>query len=71
MTSDQARHVRIRNLLKLSRHGVGIDELRDAFCGEPKESLDLLILAEIRSGRVWVHKGRFFSKRQYQRATQD
>lgn len=43
-------------------------EIRQQLSGGSQLDLDILILQEVRSGKVWVHKGRYFSKTTYERA---
>ena len=68
MTASTDSRQRMRRLLSRRPNGLAYDEIRAKFMDERNAALDLLILDEVRRGRVWVHKGRYFSRKQYERA---
>lgn len=71
MTNRADGHKKIQTLLSRKPEGVDYADLRQTFSEESKTDLDLLILQEVRTGKVWVHKGRYFSKTQYDRAVKN
>lgn len=61
----------LRAFLSRKREGASPEDVQRRFCAVSRDDLSLILLREIRAGRVWIHGGRFYSKTQYQRAVMD